>query len=258
MKLLVFVSAVAMACAMAAAQPVVLYDATLGTRLDQQGWSYLALDPLLGPVGTTNTYAGGATVLDSTPDASEYAGFGIQPPGSPVLDRMAGFTLQFTLRVESESHSSTDRAGFSILVVTSDLKAIELGFWADEIWAQDDAPTLFVHDEGVAFDTTAAMTQYNLQIAGGNYALSIVGDPATLTGAMRDYTAWDPPLPLLPDPYETPGMIFLGDDTSSAAAKTHISGVVYVPEPATMGLLSLAATSGLAGMILRHRRRRRQ
>lgn len=239
-KAVVSVLALALTGPTLVAAPVVLYDGMIGTRLDQQGWSYQALG--LPPIDATNTFAAGATVLDSLADASELAGYGIQPPGSPVLDRAGGFTLTFTLRVESEAHASNDRAGFSVLVVTGDLKAIELGFWPDTIWAQDDSPVLFVHDEEVAFDTTAAMTQYELAVLGDAYTLSIVGDPGTLSGPLRDYTAWVPP-PTFPDPYEVPGLIFLGDDTTSAAGKTHIARVAYIPEPAALGLLALGAAA---------------
>lgn len=248
MKSITILSVVFLACAVADAQPVVLYDATLGTRLDEQSWQYQMV--AISPIDTTNTYANGATVLDSSADHSEFAGYGIWPPSSPVLNRLAGFTLEFTLRVEAENHDSSDRAGFSILVVTDDQKAIELGFWTDTIWAQDDNPSLFVHDEEVAFDTTAAMTQYDLHIFGDDYTLSIVGDPATLSGKIRDYTAWIPPSGF-PDPYETPGLIFMGDNTTSAGAKTHITRVAYVPEPATICLLA-------AGLAILAARRKRQ
>jgi hypothetical protein len=226
-----------------------LYDGTLGTRLDEQGWLYQTVDPV-PPLLTSHTFAGGATVLNSMTDPLELAGDGIMPPGSPVLDRAAGFTLQFTAWLDSEVHLDADRAGFSIVVVTSDLRAIELGFWPDRIFAQTDLP-LFTHGEELVYPTTAPFTQYNLTILGNAYALTIEGVPGpTLAGPLRDYTAWVPPAGF-PDPYEIPGLIFLGDDTTSAGAIAHVARVAYVPEPATIGLLG-------AGALLRLRRRRRR
>ncbi len=45
-----------------------------------------------------------------------------------VMDRTTGYTLSFDLQVGSESHVSNDRAGFSVIALSSDLQGIELGF----------------------------------------------------------------------------------------------------------------------------------
>lgn len=136
----------------APAHAALLYNADLGTRLDQQGWLYLT-DPLFGATAQRSSGAG-ATRLDTTDEMSESAGFFSSfHPSMPVLDRQAGYTMQFEVGVLTESHSSDDRAGFSVLVIGDDLRAIELGFWTDEIWAQsgpnplDPAATLFLHAE---------------------------------------------------------------------------------------------------------------
>jgi hypothetical protein len=42
-----------------------------------------------------------------------------------------------------------------------------------------------------------------------------------LSGSLRDYTAFSGPV----DPYETPNLIFIGDDTSSASARIRLSYV---------------------------------
>ena len=47
--------------------------------------------------------------------------------------------LDTALKLLSETHSTNDRAGLSLIVLSSDLRGIELGFWTNEIWAQSGA-----------------------------------------------------------------------------------------------------------------------
>lgn len=201
---------------------LVLYDAALGG---------LPSAPLMGFLGFPQdaallTYADGATVLDTTLSGSEtYAGWvatGAASPGFPILDRAAGFQVNVTLQVESESHASNNRAGFSIIVLSQDAKGIELAFWEDQIWAQSDGTTggLFGHGEGAAFTTTAGLIEYQVTFAGDTYTLTANQEPI-LTGPVRDYSAFDG----FPDPYETPNFLFLGDDTTSAQARIRLSFV---------------------------------
>jgi hypothetical protein len=217
---------------------LILYDGALNTTPDQQGWAYLT-SPLFGAEATQSA-SGGRTTLDTTPDAAEMAGYFLggpfgSPALAPVLDRLSGFSLSFDARLDAESHASGDRAGFSVIVLSSDRLGIELGFWSDEVWAQADDP-LFAHGEGAALDTTRALARYELRVLGTAYTLSADGVPL-LSGALRDYTAFAG----FPDPYEIPNLLFLGDNTSSASARVEIARVsvsfAAVPEPSSLMLL---------------------
>ena len=216
--------------------PVVLYDGALGNMPDNQGWAYLASGG-----SATRTPSGGATTLDTSSSKGISAGyfaaqggfFGSTAP-VPALDRTIGYTVSFTVQVELEDHAGSDknndgkedRAGFSLIVLSSDKRGIELGFWKDRIWAQEGGTgsTLFTQAEGAAFDTQSGRIGYVLTVQGDTYTLSSNGTPI-LSGSLRDYTAFSG----LPDPYETPNLIFLGDDTSSASAKIDLAYVAVGP-----------------------------
>jgi Ca2+-binding RTX toxin-like protein len=255
-----------------------LYNGALGGTPNTQGWLQFGATPpvtipLVGtvPVGGTQTANGVGTNLVSTTDgAAGYSNYnGGLPislnPAFPVLDRNQGFTLSFDLKINSESHSSSDynndgiqdRAGFSVIVVTSDnTKAIELDFWGDQIWAQNDGSntdtgstgTLFTHSktESVSYDTKSALTRYDLKIQGDTYYLFAAGGTTPiLSGSLRNYTAFDHTkagpagLPLPYDPYERTNFVFLGDNTSSAQADVTLQRVElqantrvrFVPNP---------------------------
>jgi len=194
---------------------ITLYDGSLGGRPDQQGLFFVNLP--LGSAG--HTFAGGLTTLDTTTSDEIYAGYPMEPTTVitvPVMDRTETYTITFSVQIESEAHDSDDdRAGFSLIALSDDVKGIELGFWSNEIWAQHDDTTgdLFTHAEGISI-TTSALTTYTLMIITDTYTLAASGTPI-LTGPLRDYTNFVGPF----DPYETPNFIFLGDDTTSARAR---------------------------------------
>jgi Ca2+-binding RTX toxin-like protein len=235
---------------------VVLYDGSLTNLPSQQGWLQFGNVPSPLPgTGSQTTISGGSTQLVSTTaGATGYSNYNSYTPvllnqSFPVLDRTKGFTVSFDLKVNSESHSSDDnsdgiqdRAGFSVIVVTSDnTKAIELGFWENEIWVQNDGPnvanglskTLFTHSNTErAFQSTTKMTRYDLAIKGDTYQLFAAGGTTPiLAGSLRDYTAFDhttaaPIITSLPfDPYETPNFLYFGDNTSSAQANVNLARV---------------------------------
>ena len=159
----------------------------------------------------------------------------------PTLDRTGGYTVEFDVKVDSESHASNDRAGFSLIALSSDSKGIELGFWTDQVWAQSDNP-LFTHAEGAAFDTTQGVVHYQLAVLGDSYEL-FAGSSLLLGGSLRDYSSFG-------KPYTYQSFLFLGDDTTSANAKIELARVAVlssaVPEPGSIVLASLGGLIAIA------------
>ena len=201
----------------------VLYDAALGGTPDEQAFAYQAIGSFPSPPQAQQIYSSTipATVFNSMAEIQDSAGYSYsQQP----LDRAAGFTLQFTVQIRQEARNNANRAGFSVILLAEDLRGIELAFWPDKIWAQADSP-LFTHAEEAPYDTTSGLIVYDLTIVTDTYSLAANGT-AVLTGPVRDYTAWEPPISGAPDPYETPNLIFLGDDTGSAAAEVWLQNVV--------------------------------
>jgi hypothetical protein len=207
-----------------------LYDSNLGTTPDQQNFRYLVFNPNLGTIPqASQIYSTPVTVLSTTNQLGDYAGFTVSQTVMPTLSRTTGFQLTFDLRVISETHgSNNDRAGYSLILLSDDLYGVEMAFWEDEIWVQEGNGALFTHAEGVSYDTTAALTTYKLTVISNSYQLA-ANDMPLLSGTLRQYTDWDPPLPL-PDPYEQPNQLFLGDDTSSAGAEVWLGDITIQDE----------------------------
>lgn len=207
--------------------PIILYDGALGGTPDTQGWEYQAIsNPIFQPPQATQTFTNGVTVLDTTPVISDSAGYFTS---TIVLNRAVGYRMTFVTEVITESHPGSDkngdgvadRAGFNVILLSSDKQGIELGFWTNRIWAQagGQPPNLFTQAEGVTFTTTSLIT-YSLTIDGDVYDLAANG-ASILTGPVRDYAAFSG----FPDVYETPNLIFLGDDTTSAKATLKLKQV---------------------------------
>ncbi|MEG4836842.1 Ig-like domain-containing protein, partial [Microcoleus sp. B9-D4] len=230
--------------------PTPLYNGLLGNTPSSQNWLSLANLNLAPPTARASEFFNGNGVnLNSTAANSIYAGYTNNPlnPSFPPLDRTTGFSLSFNLQMISESRTRPERAGFSIVAVTSDRKAIEIGFQrlsatSGNIFAQGDGITpnqsgqtngLFLAAENVPYNTNIA-TNYTLRVQGDKYFLSN-GSNLILEGPLRDYSGFSG----LIDPYETPNFLFLGDDTTSAQANINLTRVSlqtpakvrFVPNP---------------------------
>jgi hypothetical protein len=220
----------------AGAHAAVLYDAGGLAMPHQAPWAWT----LGGGGGSVSPPASGTlfTRLNTTATSSIQQGWLQTAPSS--LDRFSGYEVRFDLRINSESHANNDRAGLSVIVLSQDLRGIELSFWTNEVWAQNDAP-LFTHGEGAAHNTMAGGTgqgglqRYRLRIAGNAYAL-FAEDAPLLNGALRDYTAFAG----FPDPYETPNFLWVGDNAQSSSSSADFSRfeVAAVPEPGILAGLS--------------------
>lgn len=155
-------------------------------------------------------------------------------PAFPQLDRNPGFTLDFTVKINSESSTRPERAGFSVLLLAHDRLGIELGFHQDQVFAQTSG---FTVGSSVAIDTLASRN-YRLQVGGSNWSLSVDGGLPILSGGLVDYTAFGSA------PYTLGDMLFLGDNTTSARAsytlgrvELNAAEVATVPLPASAWLI---------------------
>jgi hypothetical protein len=210
-------SAVSILCGIIETRAQVLYDAGLGTYPEGQGWSYAALGAV------TKTLTNNSVFMDTSATLSTQAGWSQIIPTS--LNRTNGFTLLLSALLDSESHSSTNRAGFSLIVLGDDKRGIELGFWTNSVFAQSDSP-LFTHAEEASFSATTSFVNFALTILSTNYILRADG-AAILSGPVRDYTAFNG----FPNPYRTANFIFFGDDTTSAGASVNIRAVTLILPP---------------------------
>jgi hypothetical protein len=206
------------AASFAGPKTLVLYDVASGGIPSETLMDFTDFPPGAASL----TYSDGATVMDTSPSGMEtFAGWvsgQAITPEFPVLNRTVGVQVNFTLQVESESHTNNNRAGLSVIILDQEAKGIELAFWENEIWAQNDdrMGNLFTHGEGIAFATTG-LTEYQVSIVGDTYTLT-GNSEQILTGPVRDYSAFDG----FPDPYETPSFLFWGDDTTTADARAKL------------------------------------
>lgn len=240
----------------------VLYTGTLGTTPDAQGWTFAPFLP--GDPGAGNqSFVNGATLLQTTGksdgtatgDNGIHAGYSRISP--TILDNAAGYTIRFDVGLLAESHAAnSSRAGLSVIVLGSDHRGVELGFYPDQIFSQS---TSFTQAETGAFNTTPS-TSYFLQMsnatgyklfAGVNPVGNVSAVPL-ISGVLRDYSQSG----AVPNVYLTPNFLFVGDDTTRAQAVATFSrfevnpaASVGAPEPSA---LVLAAGGGFsfAGCLL--------
>ncbi|MGB7709757.1 MAG: DUF4347 domain-containing protein, partial [Microcoleus sp.] len=151
----------------------------------------------------------------------------------PALDRTNGYSVSFNVAVTAENSNSDDRAGFSIISISSDAQTgIELAFTKRNlggtnggIFAQNggtaaSVPALFTRGENAAFDISTA-TNYKLVVQGNTYSLFAGGTAILTNQSLRNYTAFNPATsqPALPyNPYSQPSFLFFGDATDQASA----------------------------------------
>ncbi|MEB3303244.1 MAG: calcium-binding protein [Cyanobacteriota bacterium] len=211
----------------------ILYNPAAGTLPSQQGW--LAFGT--GLTGTQTRSANG-TLLNSSAVLSDSAGYSshsrtaptLVNPSFPRLDRSVGFQLDFQLRLISETHTVSNRAGFSVTLLDQTATpqgplGIELGFWSNSIFSQTGGASPFqtVAQRADGLNTSLA-TNYSLRILDQAYYL-LAGNRLLLSGSVQGYNLApkDPRVPY--NPYTTPNFLFLGDNTSSASASAELGTI---------------------------------
>jgi hypothetical protein len=135
----------------------------------------------------------------------------------PVLDASVGYTLEFTLTLNSEA-SGANRAGFSLIMMNNTTQGVELAFKGDRIFAQS-ANFTEVATENAPLNSIGRAINYTLDVSDNRYEL--LADGASLfSGLLRDFNfdpaLSDPPLPF--SPYDLPNLLFFGDNTDQGRA----------------------------------------
>jgi VCBS repeat-containing protein len=213
--------------------------ATGGTQL-----AYVQV-PLPFPVGSgllpTGAYSpntgintASVTAANNTAGYAGYTNYLYTPPSTftqlnpsfPALNLTNGYSVSFNVAVTAETSNSDNRAGFSIIAMSSDApKGIELGFTNRNlgpnggIFAQLDNP-LFTRGGSVNFNISNA-TDYKLVVQGVSYSLFAGGTALLTNQSLRNYGAFNPATsqPALPfNPYTQPSFLFFGDNTDQANA----------------------------------------
>lgn len=216
---------------------------TSGALPQQQGWlawgTLPGAAPLLQPPGAAEPLV----LLSSMAADGLLGGWSSHQPLVPLpvnpqwpqLDATRGVRLQLQLAIRAERHASADRAGFSLTLLATDGRGIELGFWTSGIWSQTGgtgAALFRRHPQERLVRSTVPLTTYDLLLFGGRYLLMAANTPV-LQGQRRSYAAFDPGasgLPLPWNPYRTPSLLTLGDATRSAGVEAAI-GAIQLIEP---------------------------
>ncbi|MBP1464604.1 hypothetical protein EYB53_002665 [Candidatus Chloroploca sp. M-50] len=204
----------------------ILYDGTReGEKPDDQGFFSYQAATRQPPLAADTLYEAGGTTMRSLTQLADYAGYIGFLAEPQILTRTVGYTLTMTVELLAETHASPDRAGFSLLILDNASWGVELAFWEDQIWAQNDGirdpGPLFTRGETVPFTPMLRPFTYTLAVQGDQYRL--IADATTiLTGPLRRYEpvlSIENPLRLI---YYQSNLIFLGDNTSAAGANVRL------------------------------------
>ena len=254
------------------ADVVTLYDGTdqavTPDNYDPTWLTYQSFEGLaLGPgqnydagKKATHVNSAGAVPLKPQVGYSNYSLVGsIINPAFPVLDRQTGYKIGFTLEILSESRDDGDRAGFSIIAVSSDVadgvsSSVEIGFQDGRVFSHNNDFNGF-DKENTSFDPVGpGFIDYELSVSADSYDLTADGS-SILTGELHDHFGQVAPPFGLPSPYEIPSLIFLGDDTTSAVADFNLRSVsvTTVPEPSSLALMGLGVLGAMAYGVRRRR-----
>ena len=191
--------------------------------------------PAVAGAAAAQSLTAGSYTLDSTGAGVALQGNGRLCP--MLLDTEAGVALRFQLQLPSETHSSANHAGHSVVLVDNNPShALALAFWSDHVRAQtSDAAEAnrFVHGQDAARDSTSTLRSHSVLLQHHRFTLSS-GGIALLQG-----TWVDPSAAGLPDSMRK-FLLFGGNSSRGCAGR---GGGHAVPEPGGW----VAAGGGVGG-----------
>lgn len=215
-----------------ASASTLLYD---GKGLpESQGWLIPGAIQSNGlPTFLSETAVSGGVEVDSDANGAEYAGYSnynpfinaFVNPNFPTLDSDSGYSIFFNTMLNNDPATFSDpednnRAAFSVTVIGTDNRGIEIGFDRDRIFAQS-SDFMQIAAQTQSFDTSIS-TDYQLTVSGDDYQLLAntgSGFSSVIDGSLREYNfnpaTSQPPLGTF-NPYQIPNFLFFGDNTGRA------------------------------------------
>jgi len=203
-----------------------IYDASLGTLPDAQGFNFV--DTGGSP---TPTVAGGILHqgLTSTPGLQYWVS--TAHPGN----FLNGFTMEANLQVISSTHGNPSRFGYYLDAGDSLGREFSMGFSSSGIAVNTDGTGS--DTQGIpftSFNTTNGFHDYKLVVSGGTGSLFI--DSVFVASTPVNNT--------FPD---TPNQVFFGDGSMNENSETNLKAFSYsfsaIPEPGSLILIGIGALS---------------
>jgi hypothetical protein len=213
---------------------------------------------------------GGVTLNTSSSELSQAGYSNYTPLGSlvnpsfPALNNNIGYTLSFQVKINAQTNNGTNganRAGFSVIVLGSDKKGIEVGFrnpntqgggTTPDVFSQGSASFTVGEQNATPNGILSQLNTYDLTVLNNTYTLKN-GNTTLISGVLRDYTAAavaNTPTAV----YALSNFLFLGDDTTSAGASVDIQSITLttntataIPEPSN--LLGIGLAIGIGTML---------
>lgn len=249
---------------------ITLYNGTSGVTPNLYNSPELNNSPALtfgSPNGGTQSFSNGVTNLNTSASNNNgiyggYSNYNLTTSASPSvitptslvnslfpsIDRNAGYSLTFTVKINSQVNDGTNgayRAGFSVIAISSDKQGIEIGFRNSDIFSQASSSFNSIGEQVTNVSSLlSSLNTYTLNIVGSNYTLTN-NTTTLLSGVLRDYTTASG---FGSDVYRTSNFIFLGDDTTSARADIDLQSISL--DNNTAGVpYNFSATPGILAVI---------
>lgn len=215
---------------------VKLYDASLGTLPESQGWTMGTGTP--GSSNLDDWYVdNGVLHMPLQYGTSETAeGFALPPKEHPLIEPMVlsdGFQISWDLRVTN--HIGTSFGAFVVWMVSDTPgRGIHFGFTDNQVYLYRGNPTYAQKKVSLANYLpgyqTSDWVDYQLDVLGNDYSLRADGIEI-LFGQLEQFT----------HPYYSAmrNSLCFGNDNAAASGHAEMTHFTQVPEPATLMLVVL-------------------
>lgn len=195
--------------------------------------------------------------IDTLADRRDVSGWSIDLKRQAVPQEGVDLVVVFDLA--KESHTSENRAGFTIALTTAEGKSVVVNVWESKVWLVGHEPMTKRAD--AADLKGSGRHEIKLEKAAGEAAVSVDGQ---LVGRvpLRDFST----IAGVPSGYLEKGSLFIGDASTAAGCQATLQSVTWrtrgidveAVRAVLSTLLAVAAGGGLLSALLKRKPRERQ